>query len=102
MSLPLFAPRMRPSRICSLASLTASKSRCRSLPASQPESPMRSDTQHAVAIGAGVPVGLLAFDLIVGWIIRGFREDSTLSLCSPRQKLAASELAPIGIDLSQC
>jgi hypothetical protein len=39
------------------------------------ENAMRSEAQHAVAIGAGVPAGLLAFGLIVGWIVRGFRKD---------------------------
>jgi len=38
------------------------------------ENAIRSETQDAVVIGAGVPVGLLAFGLIMGWIIRGFPE----------------------------
>jgi hypothetical protein len=38
------------------------------------ENGIRSDIQDAVVFGAGVPVGLLAFGLIAGWIIRGFRE----------------------------
>ena len=39
------------------------------------ENVIRSETQHAVVYGAGVPAGLLAFGLIMGWIVRGFREN---------------------------
>jgi hypothetical protein len=38
------------------------------------ENAIRSGTQDAVVFGVGIPVGLLGFGLIMGWIIRGFRE----------------------------
>jgi hypothetical protein len=39
------------------------------------ENAIRSATQDAIVFGAGVPAVLLAFGLIMGWIVRGFRED---------------------------